>query len=413
MLILFMGAGFALDTNRAEAAGLSASGGKYSVTVPENLREEWRGTFRLPEISLLRYNPSVSEMVAESLGRKTGETSQYKTYSYNPTAVYQWLEQFRGEINSPLREGRLEVQNNRATNFTPPTPGRNLNLYQSAKDVLARLESNQPTTELTVDTVLPGPLTDSAKLGITELIGHGESKFNGSPANRRHNIAKGVEKIKGIIIAKGEEFSFNKYLGEVDGSTGFLPELVIKAEGTVPEFGGGLCQVSSTTFRAAMDAGLPITQRKNHSYAVQYYAPQGTDATIYPGVIDLKFVNDTPGSILVWPYLKDSNTLVFDFYGTKDSRKVALGTPYQYDKKSDGSMKASWTRTIEKDGKKNTQTFYSVYQPPAKFHKQEQFPTPPAPSDQLPSPILAPPVPDNDPGVNNDQPPANNPPSND
>jgi vancomycin resistance protein YoaR len=82
--------------------------------------------------------------------------------------------------------------------------------------------------------------------------------------------------MQGVIIKPGEEFSFNHYLGPVKAEQGFLPELVIKRTGTVPELGGGLCQVSSTTFRAAMNAGLPITQRKNHAYAVQYYSPQGT-----------------------------------------------------------------------------------------------------------------------------------------
>src|SRR6185369_10179137 len=116
------------------------------------------------------------------------------------------------------------------------------------------------------------------------------SNFKGSPKNRRHNITVGVEKMKGVIVPQGAEFSFNEHLGPVDGEHGFLPELVIKKNGTVPEFGGGLCQVSSTTFRAAMTAGLPITQRRNHAYAVQYYSPQGTDATIYPGSADLKFI---------------------------------------------------------------------------------------------------------------------------
>jgi hypothetical protein len=187
-----------------------------------------------------------------------------------------------------------------------------------------------------------------------------------------------------------------------------LPELVIRRDkGTVPELGGGLCQVSSTTFRAAMQAGLPITQRRNHSYAVQYYAPQGTDATIYPGVIDLKFTNDTPGSILVWPYFKDDNTLIFDFYGTKDSREVILDKPYSYDRKPDGSMKASWTRTVKKGGKENKETFRSVYLPPALFHKQEQFvnnPASPTPTQTVPStpnPGTAP-----DPGTGTGTPPA-------
>ena len=150
--------------------------------------------------------------------------------------------------------------------------------------------------------------------------------------------------------------------------------------------------MSSTTFRAAMHAGLPITARRNHSYAVQYYAPQGTDATIYPGVQDFKFTNDTGNSILVWPYLKDENYLIFDFYGTYDGRKVELGTPYAYDKKSDGSMKATWTRSVTRKGEETKKdNFYSVYQPPAKFHKQEQFvstngtsTTPSAPSGVTP-----------------------------
>ena len=75
-----------------------------------------------------------------------------------------------------------------------------------------------------------------------------------------------------------------------------------------------------------MNGGLPISQRRNHAYAVQYYSPQGTDATIYPGVVDLKFINDTRRhfNLGLW---KDKNTLVFDFYGTKDSRKVVLEKP--------------------------------------------------------------------------------------
>ncbi len=374
------------------AAGLEFVDGKYFASVSEQQDKQWEGNYRLPAISLVHYQQSVESLINRSFGKGQETEFEYKTYSHNPAEVYQWLSNFKNEINSPLKEGKLVVENNRAKEFVAPTPGRNLDVYQSAQAVLANLEKGERKTELSVATVLPGPLTDTSKLGIKELIGRGESKFAGSPNNRRINIAKGVEKMKGVIIAKGEEFSFNKYLGPVEAYAGFVPELVIKADGTVPELGGGLCQVSSTTFRAAMAAGLPITQRKNHSYAVQYYAPQGTDATIYPGVIDLKFMNDTPGSILVWPYLKDANTLIFEFYGTKDERKVTLGTPYQYDKKSDGSMKASWSRTVEKDGKKTSQTFNSIYQPPALFHKQEKFPTPASPNDTIPKPVLAPPA---------------------
>jgi vancomycin resistance protein YoaR len=206
------------------------------------------------------------------------------------------------------------------------------------------------------------------------LLAHGVSTFGGSPNNRRHNIAVGLEKFKGLIVPPGAAFSFDDNLGPVTAEAGFLPELVIKgSEGTIPELGGGLCQVSTTTFRAAMAAGLPITARRNHAYAVQYYAPQGTDATIYPGSADLKFVNDTPGAILIWSYLQDRNTLVFDFWGTKDDRQVTLHKPVQFDRKTDGSLKATWTRDVTKNGVTTTDVFKSTYQPPALFHKTEAF----------------------------------------
>src|SRR5439155_24119567 len=143
-----------------------------------------------------------------------------------------------------------------------------------------------------------------------------------------------------------------------EAAEGFLPELVIKGDkGTIPELGGGLCQVSSTTFRAAMQAGLPITERRNHAYAGQYYSPQGTDATIYPGSADLKFINDTPGAILIWPYFKDKANWVFDFYGTKNDWQVTWEKPLFYDRKNDGSMKAPGMRGLRVDGQPKTNVF--------------------------------------------------------
>jgi hypothetical protein len=118
---------------------------------------------------------------------------------------------------------------------------------------------------------------------------------------------------------------------------------------------------------------------------VQYYSPQGTDATIYPGSADLKFVNDTPGSILIWPYFPDKDTLIFDFYGTNDNRNVTLKDPVVFDRQSNGAMKASWTRIVTKNGVSDTKTFNSVYLPPALFHKHEQFvPNPASPNSTTP-----------------------------
>jgi vancomycin resistance protein YoaR len=166
-------------------------------------------------------------------------------------------------------------------------------------------------------------------LGIKEVVSIGHTSYYSSPQNRMHNIRIGLKKFNGVVITPGETFSFVKQLGPVDGSRGFLKELVIKPEGTLPDFGGGLCQVSTTAYRAALYAGLPIAERSPHSYAVSYYSQiggHGIDATIYPGARDLKFTNNTPGSLLIQAY-DEGPEAYFILYGTNDGREVKLEGP--------------------------------------------------------------------------------------
>ncbi len=199
------------------------------------------------------------------------------------------------------------------------------------------------------------------------MLARGESNFTGSPKNRTHNINVGSKKFNGILVKPGEEFSFNKLLGPVDASSGYLPELVIKKGTLVPEYGGGLCQVSTTLFRAAVLAGLPILERHPHALPVHYYNPQGFDATIYPGVSDLRFKNDTPGYILIQSEITGSQ-MNFEIYGTNDGRKVTLDGPNQYDIKPNGSLKAILTRTIlYPDGTEKKDVFQSSYKAPGSF----------------------------------------------
>jgi vancomycin resistance protein YoaR len=169
--------------------------------------------------------------------------------------------------------------------------------------------------------------------GITELVGVGYSTYKTSPTNRIANVNRGFQQFNSIIIEQGAEFSFTGLMGPIDAAHGWLPELVIKGDETIPEYGGGLCQVSSTMFRAALYSGLPITARKNHSYAVSYYAypyGYGLDATVYDPNPDLRFMNDTPADLLIQGYT-DGFDAYFVFYGTNDGRTVTMEGPYSYD----------------------------------------------------------------------------------
>jgi len=167
------------------------------------------------------------------------------------------------------------------------------------------------------------------KLGIKELIATGSSNFSYSPTNRIHNISVGADKFDGTVIAPGEEFSFTTRLGSVDAANGYLPELVIADDETRPEYGGGLCQVSTTMYRAALNAGFPITDRTPHQYRVSYYEPAGQDATIYVPNPDLKFINDTKNYVMIEAVM-DGSILRFNFYGSKDGREVTVTEPVIY-----------------------------------------------------------------------------------
>lgn len=213
--------------------------------------------------------------------------------------------------------------------------GKELDKLTLLSQTVEQLQTEPSTLALPLTVVEPSiTVPDSlAAKGVTDLVGVGYSDFGGSPANRVHNIQTGIAQYNGILIDQGAEFSFMGQMSPVDAEHGFLPELVIKGDETIPEYGGGLCQISSTMFRAALYSGLPITARRNHSYAVSYYARPfgyGLDATVYDPAPDFKFMNDTPGSLLVQAYT-DGSSAYYVFYGTNDGRTVTMEGPYSYD----------------------------------------------------------------------------------
>ena len=128
-------------------------------------------------------------------------------------------------------------------------------------------------------------------MGITTRVGRYETIYGGDP-NRIHNVQLVAHLVDGKLIAPGATFSFNEATGERTADKGFLEAPVIINGELTTGLGGGVCQVSTTVFNAAYEAGLKITERTNHALYISHY-PQGRDATVnYPDV-DLKFVNDT------------------------------------------------------------------------------------------------------------------------
>src|SRR5581483_3571531 len=171
---------------------------------------------------------------------------------------------------------------------------------------------------------------DAGKMGITELIATGTSNFRGSAANRIQNIKTAQASFDGVVIPPGGTFSFIKYLSDILEANGYEDAYVIFGDRTVLGPGGGVCQVSTTMFRAAFWAGFPITERWEHAYRVGYYEPPvGLDAAVFVPSADMKFVNDTPNYILIESVIDVPNSrLSFNFYGTKpNGREVKMTDP--------------------------------------------------------------------------------------
>ena len=242
----------------------------------------------------------------------------------------QKLQAIAGEINVPAQDAKFTMAGNKVTEFVPGQNGLEVDFENSKTKINEEFfQNNNLNIDILVKESEPAVKTaDVNNLGIKELIGVGVSDFSGSHVNRIKNIKNAVAHLNGIIIPPGE-FSIVDAIGPVNAATGYFQEFVIKGDRTIPEYGGGLCQIGTTVFRAALYSGLPITERQPHSYIVSYYKPIGMDATIYGPHPDLKFINDTGNYILLRIKIEGTK-LSFEFWGTNDGRKVEITDPVLY-----------------------------------------------------------------------------------
>jgi vancomycin resistance protein YoaR len=236
----------------------------------------------------------------------------------------------------------FKFENGKVLEFKPASNGiipDETALSSIIKESLDKLtDSSEKTVKVAipVKTVEPLVQNDEANnLGIKELLGRGVSTFKHSDSIRNANIEKGSSIVNRILVAPGETFSFIKNLGEVSLENGYKKAYIIRAGKTELDVGGGICQVSTTLFRAMLNSGLDIIDRKAHAYRVSYYeedSKPGFDATVFIPSPDLKFINDTGHHVLIQNTFDLKNrTLIYEIYGTSDGRKVEISNYRQWD----------------------------------------------------------------------------------
>jgi vancomycin resistance protein YoaR len=227
-------------------------------------------------------------------------------------------------VGQPARDAGFAVDGPHVR-IVPARPGVGVDVPRTSQAVLAAAQRRVGrTARLVVAEAQPRRSDSQAKaMAITGLVGSYETLYGGIP-NRIHNVELVAHLIDGKLIAPGTTFSFNEATGERTAAKGFLEAPVIINGELQTALGGGVCQVSTTVFNAAYEAGLPITARTNHALYISHY-PLGRDATVdYPDV-DLKFVNDTKHWLLLRTFVGPSS-LVVSLYGTPQHRRVVSQT---------------------------------------------------------------------------------------
>jgi len=211
----------------------------------------------------------------------------------------------------------------------PAIIARSLNLSASLEAINTALNDGEHAVELVFETQAPqvGDDATATDLRITEAVSVVSTYFNGSSQERIQNIATAASEFHGLLIPPGATLSMAEILGDISLDNGYAEALIIYGDRTILGVGGGVCQVSTTLFRAAFFGGYPIDERHSHAYRVGYYEQgpgspgPGLDATVFVPTVDFRFTNDTPYWLLLETYLY-GNQLLWKFYSTSDGRTV-------------------------------------------------------------------------------------------
>ena len=250
-------------------------------------------------------------------------------FSTNDAALQLLVSDLASQYDRAPQASYVVRDGNRARDWRLGQRGIMLDQQAAMKQLSAALQSGESAPVELAFAETPPPAGDLEALGITGIVGRGNSQFASySSPNRDANVVAGGNEFDGLLVPPGELLSFTGTVGDITFDEGYQMGEMISGGVVVPSLGGGICQVSTTLFRAAFWAGLPIEERHNHDWRLPWYevdAPAGMDATIALGGPDLKIRNNTAGYLLIDVETDTVNkTQTFTIYGTPNQQEVSM-----------------------------------------------------------------------------------------
>lgn len=355
--------------------------GMADLGISADLGATWQQVMRAHR----RRNPLLT-LAARWVSPKSALISLNTVYTEHASRSKQFFEQVRRTIERPPRDARLLVEEDGSRRILPEQIGLKIppNPIEHALQTLREMES---TVYIPLQTVSPR-VTASHLQAITMPLAQASTHFSEAQRNRSHNIRQAAARINGTVLLPGDVFSYNQTVGPRTLREGFRKAPIILHGELVPGDGGGVCQVSSTLYMTALQAGLQIVQRSKHAFPIGY-APAGLDATVVYGMLDLRFRNNTDSPIAIIAYAKRGRMMVSIWGAEGARRKVSIqrivhsvtGTPVKIVPaphlpagvrrvvtKGHSGMRVSVYRIIEEPGKPPTREKISTdfYRPQAR-----------------------------------------------
>ena len=351
----------------AEAAAASAEDEEDDATAANDATDDSVGirlkynvdnavymAFSLMRDKTISYEDFLSQMSEIASGREIAPTPDYDLDS-----VDQFVAFLASILDSPAVNASITMENNQIVYLNEAT-GRGIDRIALTDTILNTDPLSGETIPIPIHDLEPSITKDMLQSKYV-LRGQYQTNFSDSTKNRKYNIRFGADKINGTILRPGEVFSANNTLGKRTRKNGWKNAGAYEGGEVVQQAGGGVCQLSSTLYNAALYADMEIVERRNHSMPV-HYVSRGRDATINSigNLIDFKFRNNTSSDIIIIAYT-EGNNLHMEIYGvpfetdeydrieirTKQTGSTSKKTKYTYD----NTKSTSYSKTTKKGSK--------------------------------------------------------------
>ena len=320
------------------------------------------------------WNAGRSGSLVERYKRVAAHMAQPRAYDverrlYDDEVVNSFVDQLAEQIDTEPRDARLETFDVDTQSFTYAREqvGRTLDRQKLVQDIRTALDAGGGNVQMEIAAVAPALTAEnvSSQYGmITSAVTNASS----SSKNRLNNIALSLQMINGSCLKPGETFSFNEVVGQRTKDRGFKSAPAYSRGEVTEEVGGGICQVSTTLFNAAVKSNMEIEERHNHSMTVSYVDP-GKDAAVDWGNKDLKFTNTSDDNVYICCYISEDKRVHIAVYGklledgrtiTVEGKKTDTIKP-ETEYRVNFSMPSGETKLVQEGKKGYSATTYKVW----------------------------------------------------